>query len=165
MVHFILNIKACCLYVIWERQDQIWAKIVASSKICAPVHLWCFLHFWVMLAYCIVLQCEICFVYLRLLLSPHLALKPLSYWDGMACPIYVSCWKTSAVCQRTTAYNCMQRQYRLQSCDWSLRSSTQCPWLFRQSPTTIFFNFYPFDEHTFGSYSHNYHERYVDILF
>jgi len=39
MVHFSLNIKACCLYLIWEKQDQIWAKIFASPKICTPVHL------------------------------------------------------------------------------------------------------------------------------
>jgi len=26
MVHFSLNIKAFCLYVIWEKQDQIYAK-------------------------------------------------------------------------------------------------------------------------------------------
>jgi len=26
MVHFSLIIKACCLYVIWEKQDQIWAR-------------------------------------------------------------------------------------------------------------------------------------------
>jgi len=40
MVHFGLNIKTCCLYVTWEIQDQIWAKIFASLKICTPVHLW-----------------------------------------------------------------------------------------------------------------------------
>ena len=33
MVHFSLNIKACCLYVIWEKQDQIWAKIFCIPKI------------------------------------------------------------------------------------------------------------------------------------
>jgi len=27
MVRFSLNIKACCSYVIWEKQDQIWANI------------------------------------------------------------------------------------------------------------------------------------------
>jgi len=32
MVHFSLNIKAWCLYVIWEKQDQIWAKIPCISK-------------------------------------------------------------------------------------------------------------------------------------
>jgi len=39
MVRFILSIKTCCSYVIWEKQDQIWAKIFASPKICTPVHL------------------------------------------------------------------------------------------------------------------------------
>jgi len=28
------------LYVIWEKQDQIWAKIVCIPKLGAPVHLW-----------------------------------------------------------------------------------------------------------------------------
>jgi len=32
MVHFSLNIKACCLYVIWEKQDRIWAKIFCIPK-------------------------------------------------------------------------------------------------------------------------------------
>jgi len=32
MVHFSLNIKTCCLYVIWEKQDQIWAKISSIPK-------------------------------------------------------------------------------------------------------------------------------------
>jgi len=33
MEHFSLNIKACCLYVIGEKQDQIWAKIFCIPKI------------------------------------------------------------------------------------------------------------------------------------
>jgi len=32
MVHFSLNIKTCCLYVIWEKQDQNWAKIFCIPK-------------------------------------------------------------------------------------------------------------------------------------
>jgi len=32
MVHFSLNIKAWCLYVIWEKQDQIWAKFFCIPK-------------------------------------------------------------------------------------------------------------------------------------
>jgi len=32
MVHFSLDIKACCLYVIWEKQDQIWAKMLCIPK-------------------------------------------------------------------------------------------------------------------------------------
>jgi len=32
MVRFSLIIKTCCLYVIWEKQDQIWAKIVCIPK-------------------------------------------------------------------------------------------------------------------------------------
>jgi len=32
MAHFSRNIKACCLYVIRERQDQIWAKIFCIPK-------------------------------------------------------------------------------------------------------------------------------------
>jgi len=32
MVHFSLNIKACCLYVISEEQDQIWTKIFCIPK-------------------------------------------------------------------------------------------------------------------------------------
>jgi len=32
MVHFSLNIKGCSLYVIWEKQDQIWAKIFCILK-------------------------------------------------------------------------------------------------------------------------------------
>jgi len=32
MIHFSLNIKACCLYVIWEKQDQIWANIFCIPK-------------------------------------------------------------------------------------------------------------------------------------
>jgi len=32
MVHFGLNIKACCLHVIWEKQDQIWAKLFSIPK-------------------------------------------------------------------------------------------------------------------------------------
>jgi len=32
MVHFSLNIKACCLYINWEKQDQIWAKIFCIPK-------------------------------------------------------------------------------------------------------------------------------------
>jgi len=43
MVRFSLNIKTCCLYVIWEKQDQIWAKFFASPKICTPIHLWTWL--------------------------------------------------------------------------------------------------------------------------
>jgi len=39
MVGFSLNIKTFCLYVIWEKQDQIWANIFASPKIGTPVHL------------------------------------------------------------------------------------------------------------------------------
>jgi len=31
MVRFSLNFKTCCLYDIWEKQDQIWAK-----KFCIP---------------------------------------------------------------------------------------------------------------------------------
>jgi len=32
MVRFSLNIKTWCLYVIWEKQDQIWAKICCIPK-------------------------------------------------------------------------------------------------------------------------------------
>jgi len=32
MVRFSLNIKTCCLYVIRETQDQIWAKIFCIPK-------------------------------------------------------------------------------------------------------------------------------------
>jgi len=32
MVHFSLNIKAWCLYDIWEKQDQIWANIFCIRK-------------------------------------------------------------------------------------------------------------------------------------
>jgi len=32
MVRFSLNIKTCCLYVIWEKQDQIWAKFFCIPK-------------------------------------------------------------------------------------------------------------------------------------
>jgi len=32
MVHFDLDIKACSLYVIWVKQDQIGAKIVCIPK-------------------------------------------------------------------------------------------------------------------------------------
>jgi len=32
MVHFSLNIKACCIYVIWEKQDKIWAKMFCILK-------------------------------------------------------------------------------------------------------------------------------------
>jgi len=32
MVHISLNIKACCLYVIWEKQDEIWAKFFCIPK-------------------------------------------------------------------------------------------------------------------------------------
>ena len=32
MVHYSLNIKACCSYVIWEKQDQIWAQICCIPK-------------------------------------------------------------------------------------------------------------------------------------
>jgi len=34
MVGFRLNIKTCCLHFIWEKQDQIWAKIF-----CIPKHM------------------------------------------------------------------------------------------------------------------------------
>ena len=36
MVYFSLNIKACCLYVIWEKQDQIWAKNFSSQNYALP---------------------------------------------------------------------------------------------------------------------------------
>jgi len=32
MVHFSLNIEARCLYVIWEKQDQIWGKSSCIPK-------------------------------------------------------------------------------------------------------------------------------------
>jgi len=32
MVHFGPNIKACCLYVIWAKRDQLWAKIFCIPK-------------------------------------------------------------------------------------------------------------------------------------
>jgi len=32
MVGFSLNIKTCCLYVIWEKQVQIWAKLFCIPK-------------------------------------------------------------------------------------------------------------------------------------
>jgi len=32
MVHFSLNIKVCCLYVIWEKEDKIWPKIFCIPK-------------------------------------------------------------------------------------------------------------------------------------
>jgi len=32
MVRFGFNIKTCCLNVIWEKQDQIWAKIFCIPK-------------------------------------------------------------------------------------------------------------------------------------
>jgi len=32
MLRFSLNIKACCLYVIWEKQDQISANIFCIPK-------------------------------------------------------------------------------------------------------------------------------------
>jgi len=35
-----LNIKTFCIYVIWEKPDQIWAKNFASPNIGTPVHLW-----------------------------------------------------------------------------------------------------------------------------
>jgi len=37
MVRFSLKIKTCCLYVISEKQDQMWARFFASAKICTPV--------------------------------------------------------------------------------------------------------------------------------
>jgi len=32
MIHFSLNIKACCLYVIWGKKDQIWVKNFCIPK-------------------------------------------------------------------------------------------------------------------------------------
>jgi len=32
ILSFSLNIKTCCLYVIWKKQDQIWAKILCIPK-------------------------------------------------------------------------------------------------------------------------------------
>jgi len=40
MVRFSLNIKTCCLYVIWESKIKFGQKLFASLKICTPVHLW-----------------------------------------------------------------------------------------------------------------------------
>jgi len=39
MVRFGLNVKTFCLYIIWKKQDQIWAKFFASPKVGTPVHL------------------------------------------------------------------------------------------------------------------------------
>jgi len=41
MARFSLNIKTCCLYVIWESKIKFGQKLFASPKICTPVHLWC----------------------------------------------------------------------------------------------------------------------------
>jgi len=46
MVPFSLNIKTCCLYVIWESKIKFGQKFFASPKMGTPVHLWrqlCFL--------------------------------------------------------------------------------------------------------------------------
>jgi len=32
MVRFSLDIKTCCLFVIWEKQDKIWAKFFCIPK-------------------------------------------------------------------------------------------------------------------------------------
>jgi len=32
MARFSLNINICCLYIVWEKQDQIWAKIFSLPK-------------------------------------------------------------------------------------------------------------------------------------
>jgi len=42
MVRFNLNIKTCCLYVIWKKQDQIWAKnfCIPKNIHSRTVHLW-----------------------------------------------------------------------------------------------------------------------------
>jgi len=40
MEHFSLNIKTCCLYVVWESKIEFGQKFFASSKICTHVHLW-----------------------------------------------------------------------------------------------------------------------------
>jgi len=33
IVRFSLNSKTCCLYVVWEKQDKIWANIFCIPKI------------------------------------------------------------------------------------------------------------------------------------
>jgi len=63
MVRFSLNIKTCSFCVICEKEDQIWANVLASPKICTPAYMWVHgsLHF----VYVITQLCDglkICFV-------------------------------------------------------------------------------------------------------